>query len=159
MSATVSCNSTLVLSIPDGFRELDEAERDKMNMLEDGPGKIFTDPDRHIIISVGWKPLGFVTSLLLGTKDAANNMKTSIRRAMEPYNFHEGPSCRKTLDRETIDGFSYSYEAQGIKMYSEAYVTKHNKVFYYLYIYAREELKEESLRTWNSILASAEWER
>ena len=93
MSTTVTCNNTLVLTIPDGFREMAAEERNKLNMLEDGPGKVFTDPDRHIIVSVGWRPLGFVTSLLLGTKDAVSNMKTSIRRTMEPYDFHEGPSC------------------------------------------------------------------
>ena len=157
MSTTVTCNNALVLTIPDGFREMTAEERNKLNMLEDGPGKVFTDPDRHIIVSVGWRPLGFVTSLLLGTKDAVSNMKTSIRRAMEPYDFHEGPSCRKALGSEKAEGFSYSYVAQDIGMYSEAYVAKHNKVFYYLYVYARAELKEESLRVWDEILASAGW--
>ena len=76
---------------------------------------------------------------------------------MEPYDFHEGPSCRKALGSEKAEGFSYSYVAQDIGMYSEAYVAKHNKVFYYLYVYARAELKEESLRVWDEILASAGW--
>ena len=33
MSTTVTCNNTLVLTIPDGFREMAAEERNKLNML------------------------------------------------------------------------------------------------------------------------------
>ncbi|MBR3154478.1 MAG: hypothetical protein IKF10_05695, partial [Lachnospiraceae bacterium] len=72
MSIQRTFNSTLHLSFPDGFHVMDNDERQKLNMLADGPGECLTDPDRHIIISIGWKELGLFPALLVSVKDAAD---------------------------------------------------------------------------------------
>ena len=73
MSNTYTFNNSISLSIRDSFRKLDEAERKKMHLLADGPGMCFSDPARHIMISIGWKELGLFPALLVSAKDAADN--------------------------------------------------------------------------------------
>jgi hypothetical protein len=157
MSNTYTLNNSLSLSIPDSFRKLDEAERKKMNMLADGPGMCFSDPDRHIIISIGWKELGLLPSLLVSARDAADNSQKAISQAMQPYGYRFHETFAEDIGGESAPGFSYEYEAQGISMHGETCVIKHNKVLYYLHIYMRRELKEESTKIWKDILATAKW--
>lgn len=157
MSTSVTFNNALTIAYPEGFHVMDASERKEMNILGDGPGEFLTDPDRHIIVSVGWKPLPLAASMLLGAKDGAKNTKAAISKAMEPYGFRANENLKKTLGGVTAEGFSYVYTAQEIPMYGEAYVAKHKRVFYYLYLYARSELKDMSLQVWDEILASASW--
>ena len=57
-------NEELNLACPEGFREMDQAERAKLNMLKDGEGVCLTDPARHLVLSVGWKRTGRLLSFL-----------------------------------------------------------------------------------------------
>ena len=66
---TIILNHELKAVIPGGFHEMDEAERGKLNFIQDGPGGGISDPERHILISVGWKPFGGLSAMLLGIKD------------------------------------------------------------------------------------------
>ena len=75
-----------------------------------------------------------------------------------------GPACNhldgflsRAVGGETAEGFSYDYEAQGIRMSAESCVVKHGKVFYYLHIYTREEYKDENLKLWSELLSTAKW--
>lgn len=157
MSNTYTFNNSLSLSIPDSFRKLDEAERKKMKMLADGPGMCFSDPDRHIIISIGWKELGLLPSLLVSARDAADNSQKAISQAMQPYGYRFHETFAEDIGGKSAPGFSYEYEAQGISMHGETCVIKHNKVLYYLHIYMRRDLKEDSTKLWKNILATAKW--
>ena len=71
-------NNTLSLTFPDGFHVMNNDKRKKLKMLADGPGECLTDPDRHIIISIGWKELGLFPALLVSVKDAADNSQKAI---------------------------------------------------------------------------------
>jgi len=150
-------NNTLHLSFPDGFHVMDNGERQKLNMLADGPGECLTAQEEHIIISIGWKELGLFPALLVSAKDAADNSQKAISKAMEPYGFQFRETFAEDIGGEKAPGFSYEYEAQGISMHGETCVIKHNKVLYYLHIYMRRELKEESTKIWKDILATAKW--
>ena len=150
-------NSTLHLSFPDGFHVMDNDERQKLKMLVDGPGECLTDPDRHIIISIGWKELSLFPSLLVSSKDAADNSQKAISQAMQPYGYRFRETFAEDIGGKSAPGFSYEYEAQGISMHGETCVIKHNKVLYYLHIYMRRELKGESTKIWKDILATAKW--
>ena len=138
-------NNTLSLTFPDGFHVMNNDERKKLKMLADGPGECLTDPNRHIIISIGWK------------EDAADNSQKTISQAMQPYGYRFRETFAEDIGGESAPGFSYEYEAQGIAMHGETCVIKHNKVLYYLHIYMRRELKEESTKIWKDILATAKW--
>ena len=150
-------NNTLHLSFPDSFHVMDYDERQKLNKLVDGPGECLADPENHIIISIGWKELGLFPALLVSSKDAADNSQKAISQAMQPYGYRFRETFAEDIDGEKAPGFSYEYEAQGIAMHGETCVVKHNKVLYYLHIYMRRELKEESTKIWKDILATAKW--
>ena len=158
MSKTYTFNNSLSLNIPESFRKLDVAERQKLNMLADGPGVCLTAQEEHIIISIGWKELGLFPALLVSAKDAADNSQKTISQAMQPYGFQFRETFAEEIGGEKAPGFSYEYEAQGIAMHGETCVVKHNKVLYYLHIYMRRELKGESTKIWKEILATAKWE-
>ena len=154
---TITLNNEMTLTFPDSFRVMDASEREKLNFIEEGQGECLQDKEHHILISIGWKPLGAFISFLIGTKDAAKNMKLAIRNAMQQYGFTDNGSRQISLVQETAEGFCYEYEAQSIPMYGESYVVKHSKTFYYLNCYGRQESKEECKEIWYDILASVRW--
>ena len=63
------------------------------------------------------------------------------------------------LDGEAAKGYNYEYETQGIGMAGESYACKRNKTMYYLHVYYRKELQEESLPVWEGIFSSMRWIR
>ena len=78
-------NNSLHLSFPDGFHVMDYDERKNLKMIEEGPGECLTNPEKHIIISIGWKELSFLPSLLVSARDASDNAQKAIQSAMQPY--------------------------------------------------------------------------
>jgi hypothetical protein len=151
-------NNTLSLSFPDDFHVMNNDERKKLKMLADGPGECLTAPEKHIVISIGWKELGLFPSLLVSAKDAADNSQKAISKAMQPYGYRFRETFAEDIGGKSAPGFSYEYEAQCIAMHGETCVVKHNKVLYYLHIYMRREFKGESTKIWKDILATAKWE-
>ena len=157
MSFQITCNKALALSCPDGFHILDESERASLKVLGEGPGEVLSDPDRHILLSIGWKPLGALTSLLLNTKDVARNMNMRLRKALKPYGCREKGLLNRMIGGKRAEGLSYEYDSKGIRMFGQSYVTKHGKAFYFLHFYVRSEQQAESLPVCEEILASVKW--
>ena len=48
-----SLEDKLFLEYPEGFRELNIDERKGMTFAEDGPCLCLSDPEKHILISIG----------------------------------------------------------------------------------------------------------
>ena len=157
MSYTLTLNDQLTLSWPSGFHVMNEEERGKLSFYGDGPCEAIADLDRHIVVSIGWKPLGRFFGMLLGTKDIARDMEKKLSQPMRSYGWRAGSVLTKAVDGEKAEGYSYEYEAQGIGMYGESYALKHGKTVYYLHFYARKAQKDESLEALDTILASAKW--
>lgn len=151
-------NNSLHLSFPDGFHVMDYDERKNLKMIEEGPGECLTNPEKHIIISIGWKELSFLPSLLVSARDASDNAQKAIQSAMQPYGFQFRETFTENIGGENASGISYEYEAQNILMHGETYVIKRKKVLYYLHLYFRRDSKEESTKIWKEILSSAKWE-
>ncbi len=165
-------NNELELEFPKGFRVMDAQERKGLNLLADGPGEILTDPDRHIIVSVGWKTLGGLTAKLVSAKDAAENAESAVRKPMQAFGYALAAFDSRALGGEKAEGFRYSYTVKAaaaagetgsagqpagedVGMLGETYTMKRGKTLYYLHFYGRQALKEDSLAVWNGILASA----
>jgi len=157
MNIDLTCNNALALSCPDGFHKLDSAERASLKMLAEGPGEVLSDPDRHILLSIGWKPVGTLTALLLNTKDVAKNMNMRLRKALKPYSCQERETLNRMISGKRAEGLAYEYDSNGIRMLGQSYVAKHGKAFYFLHFYVRSELKAESLPVCEEILASVKW--
>ena len=76
---------------------------------------------------------------------------------MRSYSFRVTDSAGKNVGREKAEGFSYEYSASGTDMYGESFVVKYEKVLYYLHFYTREKLKNDNMKVWSELLASAQW--
>ncbi len=153
----ITLNNELTISFSDSFHIMDAAERKNLSFIEEGKCECLQDREHHILISIGWKTPGALVSLLVGSKDAAKNMESSIQKAMMPFGFSAKGHEQRAIGQEQAQGFSYEYEAQGIRMYGESYAVKHNKTFYYINFYCRRESGEESLGIWNDILGTTKW--
>lgn len=147
-------NNSLKLPCPQGFHVMDEEERSGMNITGSGPVICLSDPERHMIVSIGWQTVGGLTALLLKSGDIARNSEKAIRRSMESYGYQGEGFLQRSIAGNRADGFAYTYEAQGVPMYGESCAVKIGKDFYYFHLYARQALREESLQVWEEILDS-----
>ena len=150
-------NEQLSVSLPEGFGQLSEEERSQLHFIEDGEGKIFSDPERHMIVSIGWKKVNGLAALILSSKDLIRNTEASINKAMEAYSYKLEGFLSRNVGSHKTEGFSYVYETQGVKMYAETLTLKYKKTFFYLYLYTRKELKNNSQAVWLDILESCQW--
>ena len=150
-------NKELTIKIPDGFRTLDPAERASMHVIEEGEGVVFSNPDRHILLSIGWKQMGKFTGFLLKEDDIAGKMKQTIQKAMKPYQYHSPEDRNTDLDGESAKGVAYQYTAQEVPMFGESLVVKRNRTLYYFNYYTRQAMVEENRETWEGMLQSVQW--
>ena len=154
---TAVLNDELKLCYPDSFHVLDETEKSALKFLGTGPGICLSDPERHILISIGWKSISGLAAMLVNSKDAAKRMEADISKPMLAYGCDRHGFAEKSVGSETASGFSYVYEAEGVEMYGESFALKHGRTLYYLNLYARRNMREESVKTWSEILSNAEW--
>lgn len=151
----VTVNNELELTCPDSFHVMDEEERGTMNMQEGSSWTGLSCPDKNIIVTIGWKKIGLIASLLLSPKDLAKGTERQITESLIPYRYADQGRTRRNIAGNTARGFSYSYEAQETRMRGECTILKLDRTIYYLYLYARENRWEESAEVWEEILASA----
>ena len=148
----------LKLSFPEGLRVLSKEERAGMKMIKDGEGEVLSDPNRHILVSIAYKKTGLFTGMV-DTKDAVVSMERQTASPMKDYGYvREG---FETLDvgGKKADAFSYHYEAQGVAMSGESAILRHENTFYYIHVYYRTALKEESSSLVKGVLSKAEWSK
>ena len=157
MSNYVMIKDTLKFSYPEGFHLMEKEELSKYNSVGEGPLEGLCDPERHVIISLGWRHVGGLISMLTSPKDIARGMQKQIGRAMKSYDFRPDGSLSRNVGGETAMGFVYEYEVQGIDMHGESSVLKHGKDLFYFHIYTRTESKDENLKMWDEMLSSAAW--
>ncbi len=157
MSGKIKLNEELTITYPDGFHVMNDEEKKKLNAIG-GIGEIITDPDKHIIISFGWKKVGGLISLLFSAENASREVEKNYQSTMKAYGYRSGDYFSRTIAGEEAEGFSFEYIAQEIEMYAESYVLKHNKGFYYIHYYSRTAVKADNATVLNDILDSAVFE-
>lgn len=153
---SITCNAELCISYPDGFSRIDEEIKRRMGISRNDPTEIISDPDRHMTISIGWRPMN-LAGRLNTVKDMMKSVESGIRDEMQPYDYSFGDSSSIEMDGVKAEAFSYEYTAEDIDMYGETVVIKGNKIMYNIHLYARKELLDSSLETWHGILGSAKW--
>ncbi len=150
-------NNELDLSFPVGFHHMNGEEKSKMEFMAAGSGECFFNPEKQMVVSVGWQELTGFAPLTLKTGDAEKMMERVIRDAMAPFQYRFDEPLEKQLAGRAAEGFRYRYEAQGIGMSGETYVVKNKKTLYDLHFYYRTELSKESEAAVDGILAGASW--
>ena len=145
---SIEINHELRVFYPEGFRMMEQGERAKFNQPYEGPGECLSDPERHILISIGYQQPPKLALMLLNSKDLVKNMEPKIRKPMQPYGYKLLDFCNQAVGGEKAYGFAYEYEAQGIGMYAESYALKKGKTVYYFHFYTRKAFREESAPVW-----------
>ena len=138
---------------PEGFHVMDKEELKTMNFLE-GEGVCLSDPERHMIVTLGVKQVNGFTSMMMNERDIAKNMETAIRRAQEPYGYKLVDHFKRKIGGKDALGFGYEYASQEVEMYGESYSLKDGKVITYYHMYSRRGLKDENLQVWKEMLES-----
>lgn len=151
-------NHELDLTFPDSFHPLSKEELAGLQNPAGAEGAAFSDPDDHILFSVGWKPIGTLSNLLLTTKDLAKNMDASFKRSFAPYSYQSGGLLEASIGGLPAKGVRYQYTAkEGVAMTGLSYVLKRKKVIYYLHYYTRAALEQKNQAILQEILKTARW--
>ena len=152
----ITCNAELYINFPDGFAKLDEEVMRRMGVSPKDPVEMVSDPERHMLISIGWRPLN-LAARLNGVKDLMKVVESEVSKDMQPYAYHFDDCSALELDGEMAESFNYDYTTDDIEMHGETVVIKRNKLMYNIHLYARKELLDSSLETWQEILDSIKW--
>lgn len=155
---TMAVNHELRFSCPEGFHEMNAEEKSALSFYGGGEYECFSDPERHMMISIGWETVKGLAALG-GAESAAKTAEKKIARSMQPFGYHLVKTEDTLLDGEAAKGFCYEYEAQGTAMAAQSFACKRNKTMYYLHVYYRKELQEESASVWKEIFDSMRWIR
>ena len=149
-------NKELYFTYPDGFHQMDAAECKQNNLNQDGPGISIIDPERHIIVSIGWRKTA-LGSMMMDADGVAKNMEASMSRMMKGAGYQKSELVQRDLGGQNAYGFDFSYEAQGETIYGSSYVVEKGKTFYYFNFYGSMNRKEENEQLWNGMLNSIKW--
>ena len=150
----VCINGRIELELPDGFHVLDETEKKDFELAAAGEYVAFSDPQGHILATVGCRNIG-IASFLIGTNDAARSAERQIGDAMQGFRYEFTGFVDRTIAGRPSRGFGYTYVSEGTEMSGETCVMKSGKFLYFFNIYYRRSLGENSLKVWKEILDSA----
>lgn len=145
-------NKEMHLTCPEGFHVMTEEELDKLNFIAKGDCEVLSDPERRIMISVGWRSAKGISSLLLRPNDIIRNEAKTVAQANKNLNFRMGDYTESVVGGENANGFRYGYTTDEIDMAVETLVLKHNKKFYYIHFYSREDMMDENKPLWEKVL-------
>ncbi len=148
----ISIENRVYMDCPEGFRELTEEEKEKMNLAPGGKGMCISDPVRHIVISVVWTQISGLSSFLLGRREISWNMARQIEKKMKQFSYVWLDDVKRTIDGQLARGVDYDYVVNGINMTGESLVIKSEDNLYYFHMYARKVRREESLEVFTEIL-------
>ena len=152
---TVPLNE-LTIPCPEGFHVMDEEERRGLRFADEGPAVCLSDPGRHMVVCAAAKKIGGLASFLLDDAGLVKNMETGILKAMKPFSCHYGGPVKRTAGGREAKGFCCTYTAQGTAMYGESLLLRSGRTLYYFHLYARQQLKEESLPVWEGLLGGTQ---
>ena len=156
---TALLNNELNISYPDGFHVMDQSELSAYNFYAAAPGWCINDPDRHIMVSVAWKQIPGLFAKMLKTKEVAKSMEGQMAQAMKAYDYRMDEFVSRTPGGKEAEGFCYQYKVQETEMSGMSFSIKNKNTFYYIHMYYRSALKDQSLPVLEEILNSAVWTR
>ena len=151
-------NNELELTIPEGFHEMDDDERSKLTFAGGEPGLCISNPDLHIVVTVGWRVLGSFAAMLLSTKSAAKNTDMQIGKMMRRFNYRTQGFSERELGGRSASGFRYTYDSKNTRMMGETFFVKNGKTLYGFNFYGRQALEKKSMPAWEEFLDTVRWE-
>lgn len=146
-------NHEMNVILPEGFHTLSDEEKKNFKMIEEGDGSIFSDPQRHIVLSIAYRKAGLFTGLA-DPKDAIKAMEKKVAAPMQSFGYVLDGFTERKIGGEDTYGFCYHYTAQDTAMSGESMILKRNRTFWYIHCYYRTALAEESRKVLAEILDS-----
>lgn len=150
-------NDRLVFAWPEGFEEMSAEDISKNSTPWGAPEFMIKDTERHIIVSAGYKRINGFSAMMLSEKDAADQIKSELTKAMRNMDVHFDEAVNEKIGDQDSAGWRYGYTVQGIDMGAESIVFKDGKDLYYLHFYYRQALKAESLNVIAEMLKESSW--
>ena len=141
-------NGRFQLVCPEGFRELTEAEREKLNTLGEGESLFLTNEEDHIAVSIGWKDVNAFAGFLLHLISPISSVEASVNRAMAPYGYRKETMLERQIGGQIAKGFRYTYTAGNTPMVGE----RQGRSLTFFHAYYRASERETSLPLWQSLL-------
>ena len=145
-------NGRFQLVCPEGFRELTEGEREKLNTLGEGESLFLTNETDHIIASIGWKDVNAFAGFLLHLISPISSVEASVSRAMAPYGYRKETMLERQIGHQPAKGFRYTYTAGNTPMVGESYVIHQGRSLTFFHGYLRASMRESSLPRWQELL-------
>ena len=146
-------NNKMNIVFPDGFTEMTRQELAQMKQTAMGSAVYYTNPERHMIVTVGWKSAGIFQKSL----DAAalcSKMEPALQKANAPFGYQLKGHAERKIGGQDAKAVQFTYTAQDIDMYSESYAAKNGKDIYYFNLYTRVESWENNKVQWENLLNS-----
>ena len=151
-------NNELELTIPEGFHEMDEDERSKVTFAGGEPGLCISNPELHIMVTVGWRTLNGFGAMLMSAKSAARSTEAQIGKLMQRFKYQSQGFSERELGGKSAGGFKYIYDSKNIGMMGETFFVKSGKTLYGFNYYGRRALENKSMPVWHELLDSVRWE-
>ena len=145
-------NERFRLVCPEGFRELTEGEREKLNTLGGGDSLFLTHEEGHVAVSIGWKDVNAFAGLLLHLISPVSSVEASVNRAMAPYGYRKETMLARQIGGQIAKGFRYTYTAGDTPMVGESYVIWQGRSLTFFHTYYRAAERETSLPLWEGLL-------
>ena len=145
-------NGRFQLVCPEGFRELTEGEREKLNTLGEGESLFLTNEEGHIAVSIGWKDVNAFAGFLLHLISPISSVEASVNRAMAPYGYRKETMLERQIGGQIAKGFRYTYTAGDTPMVGESYVIRQDRSLTFFHAYYRASERETSLPLWQGLL-------
>ena len=129
----------LTFEFPQGFRALEEEEIRQLNINETGDENIvMKDDDRHMLVSLSYQKVNPLFLAVLSLKEIVEKNEAQTADLMRPFAYHK----EAYLNVGKAQGFDYTYEAGGRKMYGASYNIKGKKGLYHIHFYLRDEERD-----------------
>ncbi len=129
----------LTFEFPQGFRALEEEEIRQLNINETGDENIvMKDDDRHMLVSLSYQKVNPLFLAVLSLKEIVEKNEAQTADLMRPFAYHK----EAYLNVGKAQGFDYTYEAGGKKMYGASYNIKGKKGLYHIHFYLRDEERD-----------------
>lgn len=131
---TVKINNELNLTYPDNFNEMGEEELTKYFSSPNNRWGAFNSDD-HIILSVGWKKAGFLSS---DAESALYDIESHIRRGL--LNYQQISSFKTKVASKKACGVRFEYRVNdSCRVHvGDIIVFKNKKYFYAVYYITRK---------------------
>ncbi|MCR5322430.1 MAG: hypothetical protein K6E85_04045 [Lachnospiraceae bacterium] len=119
---TIQIND-ISLSYPEGFHEMSDREKAGLQFFKGQQGTCLSDPEKHILVSIGFRKSA-IASLMIDGEKAAREAEKNIREPMKNFGYRMENFSECEIAGQKAYGFRYHYTARDIGMTGEQFLCR-----------------------------------